>query len=645
MAQIKDVIPTKYGIKDGGAFFTCNMRKSTDGGVMAGYAMSDVGHKVTDTQTAGLGTMRKFVQREYTGSSTVIWGLDSDRLWVNPYYASDLKQAISLTSAPGDNWSTTNENIGASNSLEVCNDNEIVYSGRKYIGKTATSTLDGAITSSDTTIDVADATDFPSSGQASIIGSNYSECIEYSGKTSNQLTGVTRNMYYSTARVWSSSTEIVAFRNKWLTWTDGLDSTMSSTSIKWEDYVFISRGHTVGGWKEDDGSDFNEAMLTLPANYEIVDMTTLLTGAGTKILIAANRENSGDIFVWNGVDTEWERIIECNENIKNLDKSFVALSSGLYQTDTYSLTPIDELPDDKNNPTYSNFNTTDIKVSKNNIFCLVEPSLTRGQRNRIGLWIYNIQDRDWVFIPVYGGGFRDIETGALFISSEQKILLSTNYKYGSVNELRSNMTDKSSYYQILYTPSTAHTLKLQEIKLNIQLDVVDYWLELTDDSILDIDIIIRVYNFLRPFYEYSQIKSIAADASHINIYKDYYAMPRVGDRIEIAENSSNNDVASCPKNITAIETGADYYGLTLDSALPETVVSGIQRVILNPLKFVKKISLTDYKIDPKKLKVLVPGQPEFQKLMIEVEFRDKGVKTKTPRPQMNSIELRSSLLN
>ena len=648
MAQIKDVIPTKYGMKDGGAFFTCNMRKSADGGVMAGYSISDVGHRAASTSTARLATMKKFVQREYTGGQTItsIWGLNSysdGGLWVNLYYGNEIKQAIDLGATPGDDWNTTNEDVGASSSLEVCNDNEIVYSGRKYIGKTATSTLDGAILIDATTIDVIDATDFPSAGQATIISGFYSECIEYSGKTANQLTGVTRNMYYSTARAWSDKSEIVSFINHWQTWTTGLGSTTKSVSVKWEDYIFISRGYTVAGWKADDGSDLNEAMLTIPSNYEIVDMTTILTGSGTKVLIAANRENSGDIFVWNGVDTDWERIIECNENIKKLDKNFVALLSGLYQTDTYSLTLIDELPDDKNNINNSNFDVTDMKIRKNDILCLSNGEISKGQRNRAGLWIYSLKDRDWTFAPVYGGNFYNVTLGALFISSEWKILLSTNYKEGSVNRLSSNIGSKSSYYQILYTPKTAHTLKLQELKLNLQMDVVDYWQEVDDASSLDIDVIVRVYNFSRPFYQFSEIKSQAADASHINIYKTY-GMPRVGDRIEIASNIVNNDVASCPRSITAITIGDDYYGLTLDAALPETVLSNNQFVILNPLTFIKKISLTDYKIDPKTLKILVPGQPEFQKLIIEVEFRDRGNKTYTPNPQLNNIELRASVL-
>ena len=645
---MKITIPTNKGIRDGGAFFTCNMRKSTDGGVMAGYSVKDVGHRVASSQTARLGTMKKFVQREYTGSSayTTVWGLNDyydGGLWTSTQFGSGTKQAIDLGLTAGDDWHTSGTDIGESNSLEVCNDNEIVYSGRKYIGKTATSTLDGAVLIGATTIDVVDATDFPSAGQATILSGNKAECIEYSGKTVNQLTGVTRNMYYTEARAWTDGMEIVSFRNQWLTWTTALGAAVKSPSTKWEDYIFIGRGYTVGGWKDDDGADFDQAMLTLPSNYEIVDMTTILTGAGTMVLIAANRENSGDIFVWNGVDTDWDRIIKCGENIKKIDESFIALASGLYQTDTYSLTLVDELPDDKNNITSSNFDVSDMTISKNNILCLVNGEVYAGQRNRTGLWVYSTKDRDWLFVPIYGGDVEDDTVGALFISSESKILLSTDYKEGSVNELETEMGSKSSYYQIVYAPNNANRLKLQELKLNLQLDVANYWQEYDDDSNLDMDVIVRVYNFSRPFFQRTQIQSLAADASHINIYK-IYGIPRVGDRVELASNIGNVDVASCPRSITAITTETDHYNLTLDAALPETVLSNAQDIILNPLTHIKKISLTDYKIDSKKLRIIPNGQPEFQKLMIEVEFRDKGIKSYTPYPQLNNIELKVEVL-
>ena len=637
--QITQIIPTNKGIKDN-VYFCSGMKKTPDGNVSSGYQFSNVAQYTASSSTARLSTMRKFVDREY-GQYASTWGLNpyyKGGLWVIPKYGSEVKQAIDLGLTPGDDWSTTNEDIGTSSVLEVSNDNEIIYSGRKYVGKSITSTLNGAISDTDTSIVITDATSFPSSGQAVIVDGNHAECIEYTGISTNTLTGVTRNKYYTTARAWSSGKEIVGFRNHWLTWTSGLGSTTKSPSVKWEDHIFVGRGHTIGGWKENDGSDFDETMLTLPANYEIVGMTTLLTGAGTMVLIAANRENAGDIFIWNGVDKTWSRIVACEENIKAIDKNIVALGTGLYQTDTYSLSLLAELPDNKNDITLSEFKVSDIKIHKNEVLCLLSAGDKRP-RYKSGLWIYNLADRDWLFVPPYE---REtvITMGTIFVSSEWKILVS---KYNSIDRLNSGYSSKESYYQILYNPNNGNIFKLQELKLNLHPVSDKYWLEAADSSDMDIDVIVRVFDFQRPFYEYLQTSGAGTDASHFAVTKTQ-GMPRVGDRIEIQDNGGNDAIAGLPRNITAITTGASTYTLTLDEALPETLTDYAKNIILNPLKKLKTITLDSYKIDPDKLRIIPNGQPKFKKLMIEVEIRDKGDKTYSPQIQLNSIELKMEVL-
>ena len=641
---MNQVIPTKYGIRDGGAFFSCNMRKSSDGGVMAGYSVSNLAHYSASSATERLGVMRRFVQREYESNIT-IWGLNpnsSGGIWAMPYYSNRPRQATDLGAAPGDNWSVTGEDIGASLAFEVCNDNEIVYSGRKYVGKTITTTLNGAITDTSTSVTLTSLTSFPSTGQAVILNAFNLEAIEYTGinTTTSQLTGVTRGKYYTGAKSWSTGAEVVGFRNKWLTWTSALGYSVKSPSVKWEDYIFIGRGNKVGGWKEDSGSDFNEALLTLPSNYEIVDMTTILTGAGTMVLIGANRENSGDIFVWNGVDTTWLRTIPCGENIKKLYQQYVGLKSGLYLTDGYSLRLLGEMPDDKKNPRQSNFNVKDITSKGEQVLCLAEgDSINGGQRNRSGLWIFDTQDKDWMYVPAYGGNFYDITMGSIFVSSEWKIIFSTDYKTGSIDRLDTSLNSKSNFYQILYNPPNAQVLRLQEIKLNIEPSITDYWQEIYDSNNMDIDILVRYYDFSRPLYQYTQVNATCPDASTVLVSKSL-GLPRVGDRLEFAQNGSNNNIAGCVRNITAVSEGASSYTLTLDSPLPETPLNNSQMIILNPLKKIKTISLTDYKIDEQALKFRVDGSPQFKKLLLEIEIRDRGNYSYTIPFGLNAVELR-----
>ena len=637
--QTTQIIPINHGIKDS-VYFCSGMKKTPDGHVSSGYEFTNLGKTVASTATARLGSPRKFIERKY-GTVITGWEFDTNSdggIWAIPNYGASLIQGLDLNLVPGDDWATTAQGAGISSSLEVSNDNELIYSGQKYIGKSITSTLDGALTAAATSVVVADATSFPVAGQAVIISSTNAECIEYTGITSNTLTGVTRNKYYSVARAWSTGSEVVAFINHWKTWTSGIASTISSPSVKWEDYIFIGRGYTIGGWKDDDGGDLDEAMLTLPSNYEIVGMTTLLTGAGTMILIAANRENKGDIFIWNGVDTDWNRIVKCDENIKAIDGNIVALGTGLYQTDTYSLSLIAELPDNKGDITNAGFSVSNIKVHKNEVLCLLSSSEERP-RHKSGLWIYSLTDRDWLFVPPYNRE-SSVTMGAISISSEWKILCSGS---GFIDRLGTPFSPAVSYYQIEYNPNNGKTFKLQEVKLNLHPTADEYWLETTDSSNLDIDIIVRAYDYQRPFYQYVQASGAGTDASTFAITKTL-GMPYVGDRVEVQENGGNTAIAGLPRNITAITTEASTYTLTLDSALPETLAATSQTIILNPLKKLKTITLDSYKINPDDLRIIPIGQPKFKKLMIEVEIRDKGAKTYSPEIQLNSIELKMEVL-
>lgn len=59
------------------------------------------------------------------------------------------------------------------------------------IGLVKTDTLDGAVLAAAATVDIVDATNFPDSGYAYIVDGNISDKIQYTGKSTNTLTGVT----------------------------------------------------------------------------------------------------------------------------------------------------------------------------------------------------------------------------------------------------------------------------------------------------------------------------------------------------------------------------------------------------------------------------------------------------------------------
>lgn len=78
-----------------------------------------------------------------------------------------------------------------------------------YPRKSAKTTLDGGITSTDTTITVTDTTDFPTQGRIQI----EAEQIDYNGKTSTELTDCTRGVNNTTAVSHTSGTEVFSQYN------------------------------------------------------------------------------------------------------------------------------------------------------------------------------------------------------------------------------------------------------------------------------------------------------------------------------------------------------------------------------------------------------------------------------------------------
>jgi len=77
------------------------------------------------------------------------------------------------------------------------------------INTSAITTLNGGITSSDTTITLTDASSFPSSGYVRIDG----EIIKYTGKSGNDLTGCTRGEFGSDADTHSDGSDVYGIKS------------------------------------------------------------------------------------------------------------------------------------------------------------------------------------------------------------------------------------------------------------------------------------------------------------------------------------------------------------------------------------------------------------------------------------------------
>lgn len=644
MPQITQTIKTDKGMNNkDGAFFCSNMRVDPKGGIIADYSLVSLSVATASTISAGLKKITGFVQRSYKSTREPAGDIS---VWGKCNSTGDLFMADIASSNffRAHNYEQTGS---VSRGIAIDLTNEIVYAGNRYLGRTVTSELDGQLAAAANTIDVASATGFPASGQAFIkegIVDIDSEVISYTGISTNQLTGVTRGLHNTTDSLHLTGCEIVAFDDDW--------QDMGSASVyerrpveRFGDYTFVGNDNDVAGYKETDASDWDTSWLALPAGFVIVDFSTILTGAGYRLLIAANKDNQGSIFVWDVPDTSYEREIKCGETIKKLHENYVGLESGIYKTDAYSISLVAPLPDDEADIRSADFSIYDIK-SKGD-YLIITADCDGYDRNRSGIWILNLTNKEWFYVLPSSYGTKGTVFGAIIVASTWRILVSHDYGTGAIDLLLTAPGVRGSYYRVVYNPETKRmgkTLKLLELKLGLDFKDKDYY----HQTVVTIDVVVRAYDFTRPFLQYTQLAAASASARTMVVSK-ILGTPQVGDRVEIIERTAANqvNVAAAPRNITAIVTATNHT-LTLDDDLPATIdattAAGSLNVLISPLKLIKKVQLTTLTTELKDLVITAEDMPEFKKLMLEVEFRLTTVGGDLIAPRLNYIELTSEVM-
>ena len=613
--------PTRGMNNKGLCYFCSNFRKDPKGGMGADYSLTNYFVRTAETTTADLSLIKKFVQREYSNDITVFAKNSTGDI----YALDDVSNKIFRCH-------NNSKTAGWAKGLMIDTQQELIYTTNRYVGRTFTSTLDGAVTAGDNTIDVIDASNFPSAGYAFIKdGLSNSETIQYTGKTENQLTGVTRGEFYSTDRNHASGKEIISFDDDWQD-LGAAETYDLRPTIRFGDYNLIGNVNKLAGWKETNFSDWATDLITLPQGYKIVDFSILYYGAEPMLIIAANKGKEGMLFFCTRGDIqegEYSRYLPINENIKKLHKNFIGLASGIYETDGYALKLVVALPDDEKEIRSADFNIQDIE-SKGD-FLLITANCGQYDRNRTGLWILDLEDRTWYYVLPSNYGVNNLSFGAIFISSVWRIFVSTNYKAGAIDLLASVAKARGNYYQMIYEPSESKIYKLQAVKLNLATKLKSYF----NNQDLGFDVIVRYYNFKRPFLQYAHI----TETSALNqlILDNGLGKPEVGDRIEIiTQLGGYPDIAAAPRNVTALDESGGKFTITLDDDLPDTPVTQSQAVLINPLKRIKKISVTDATIDLDDLEFPVEDMPEFKKIMIEVEIRYSNTNASVI---LNTVEL------
>jgi hypothetical protein len=624
------IIKCNKGIKNkGGAFWCSNMRKNPIGGILADYRTINVAVRTASTPTSALYIAKNWAEQTI-GGAYYYWMKEDGGTKVLNVYVQSMGRLFKAH---------VNAQTDGGNGLLVDFAGQLLYVGKRYIGRTVTPGLiDGTLAAGANTVVLLSVTGLPTAGELFISDGADSEVISYTGIATKTLTGVTRGLYDTVDHAHSDK-YVIGFDDDWLDLGAAGDG---GIAIKFQDYILVSNGTKIAGWKVTDGSDLdtNLSLFEIPGGYTMKDFSLITTGAGERVLIAANKENEGVLFVWDVVSADWDKAIWVRENITKLCENFVGMDSGLYKTDGYTLDLVAPLPDDDGEIRSADFVFADIKRKGN--FLIIAGNNAQLDRNRTGIWILDLIDLDWFFVQPSNGGAWDLTFGGIFISSQWDILISHNFGSGAIDSLSTGPSnnDRGNVYQVIYDPQATRVLRLRDIKLGLDLKIKNYVM----DKDFDFSVIVRYYTFSKVFLQYSQISGASGDAGEILLNESNMGLPAVGDRIEIIERTltAQADVAGQVRNITAVATAGGVHTCSLDEDLSATPGANLANafVTFHPLYKIEKKTFTGRTINHKDLVFTAKGQPEFKKMLIEVEFindADDGIS-----PGLSYIEITST---
>jgi len=625
MAIYTDTIKLNRGINKDGAFWCQNIRPATDDGVFAGISMTNIAKRVEDTSTTNMFQILDWTQVG-SGNTSIIFGIDANGyLYVSNYIGTK----VSLASGGLDN----------SRSIILDSNGNVIFSGNKYIKIGIVGILDGGIGASDTNIQLINNGYFPNAGTALIADSvgNF-ELFSWTGKASQALTGCTRGISNTGGSIHASGTKVYYFNGTFKTLAHELTSSQPRRMMKWENLNFIGSGNVVEGYTAADASDLADK-LTLSTGKEIVDFGQLPTSSTSYVLVGANSGENGYVYTWDGKDTTWIKELELkNNNITKMWENFIATDNGIYQYDGTNLNEIVPPIEDEGLIKGGKFTINDMKTVKG--YLLYTGGLVANNRNRQGFYYVDLETKDRYFVLPSSYGTYNVACYGIFPTADL-ILLGTSYTGGAIDSLSELPATRGSIYQTIYKPSNAKVATLKELKLNISVDPkVDH-----NATNMTFDVIIRGYDFTRPFIKYGNLKSGETPTTSSQLIIDSsLGVPSIGDRVEITSRAVTTvvDSAYAPRNITAITAATGKYTIDVDDAFPVQINAATQnsaaQVVFNPLIALgkKKISVTTDKIDLQGYTIPLSIQPRFKKMLFEIEVRCTDT---TISPQLNYLEV------
>ena len=633
-----------------GTYFCSNFINSDTSGLSNRLALEEEAKYVVDTTTANLTPLKNSVT-VYTRKST---------LDLTQY------QTIIATTSNYDLCFILHDKVICLNGMVACRDILLDVNNNISVASTSnnytflfTTLYEGITSSSDTLKIPIDIYNKLTDGNKElVILDDYPEAITWTTESADATTAtltISRGVENTTASSHVAGATILIFKGYKSAATTGTAGERLSSADQ-TNFLVDSSG-ILYSWISEDYSDF-ASKVDLKGYTDIKGMGIFATATGSKILVAANNDGLGALFVWDGVKTSIDRAFYFDENILAIDKQYFALESGIYSTDTYSYTKVVELPDMDilsgqstkiefmkllgENILFSNNPYTSVANSLP-VYSAINKTNYIGRRQG-GLWLYNIEDGSLYKIQIPSGGYYNLSYGSPILSNDGGIYFTSSYNYCTLYKL--NVQSQNVYgNRILfnYLPQSGNIAKNLVLKLNVSIDEMIEYKTSTD---LSGRIIVRYFDFKKPFIKTSEVYQASGTEELDLIYLKKgtgYPVPMVGDRIELIERASStlNNCSGISRNITSVDAHTSYYRCYVDRDLPEYVnVSYIsKKVELTPLKLVDIITLNETTLDNNDFYVSIEDMPETKKIMIEIEVENDSSNAAIV---LNSVEIESN---
>jgi hypothetical protein len=384
-------------------------------------------------------------------------------------------------------------------------------------------------------------------------------------------------------------------------WKD-FGSAFTVTGIRqmdlYEDWVVITNKNSLAMLNVTDDSFTNQG-LALPSGY-----TAVTARAGTSgILVGVNVNARGAAFLWdaysNGSIAPWIwfnanvlAIVPTNEGYLGY---YVITSRGIYQTNGYIVTPIYEmLPDDK-----LTFSRIVGALTPNSVTLIGKYLIFFGgggfNRQRQGLYMFNIETRCFEFCPVSNNAQYNISQGGIFFDSAFNVHLSYHSIHPNTIAIAQllNAPPSSAYY--ITEPKGLGDGKTSFAGNEKTADAAKFTIleNIRDNNVGNntYSLALKVYNFQRSLWSYAQTVSGTADTTHITIggtIQSGNPVAQVGDEVTILEGVNAGQVT----HITAIANQGTSAETWTVNTLPHTTETDVF-VSVSPFKLVETFNFTN----------------------------------------------------